>query len=490
MRSSADVRREVDHPIIDVDGHMLEVMAAAEPFVRDALGDDLFGQWRDRRSAPRRYGPEDRRRSRIPQSSWWGGAPASNALDRATAALPALLHERMDELGFDFTVLYPTNTLGTGAETDPALRRGLCAGFNQFYASVYLEYADRLTPAGIIPMHHPEEAVEELEHCSELGLKVVCFPEGVIRPIEEPPPGTPAWMFPEQAYWFDSFGLDSAYDYDPVWSACQRLGFVVAFHGGLTTRPGGCWSTSSYVANHVGQFALAMYPVCKALLFGGVTQRFPDLPIVFLECGVSWGAQLLLDTIEHWEKRNIHAVHSRLNPDLLDTGAVADYYRKYGQRISDLAGGDLVEQLQHLPIHGSTPVELDEFIHMACEGPEDIVRRFVDSFYFGCEADDRGIAAAYAPFNAELPGGTFPLRALLSSDIGHWDVTNMADVVSESYELVEDGYLTGEQWREVVFENPVQMYQRANPNFFDGTRVGEYLSRTAGAAMPPRSPSG
>ncbi len=55
----------------------------------------------------------------------------------------------------------------------------------------------------------------------------------------------------------------------------------------------------------------------------------------------------------------------------------------------------------------------------------------------------------------------------------------MADVVSESYELVTEGYVTPEQWRKVVFENPVEMYQRANPNFFDGTRVGQYLSASA-----------
>ena len=479
-QSSADVRRRVGHPIIDVDGHMLEVMAAAEPFVRDALGDKLFQQWTERRREDQlernRYGFQDRQRHRIPQSSWWGGAPAFNARDRATAALPALLHERMDELGLDFTVLYPTNTLGTCAVTDPSLRQGLCAGFNEFYAAVYLEYADRLTPAGIIPMHTPDEAVAELEHCHKLGLKVVCFPEGVIRPIEEPSTGASAWMFPGQAHWFDAFGLDSAYNYDPVWRACQELGFVAAFHGGLTTRPGVCWSTSSYMANHVGQFALSMYPLCKSLLFGGVTHRFPDLPFVFLECGVSWAAQLLLDTIEHWEKRNIDMVRSQLDPDLLDREAITDYFQRYGQRISALAGAGFVEQLQHLPVHGSTPQELDEFIHMACETPEDIVHRFVDSFYFGCEADDRGIAAAFASFNTEFDSGNFPQRVLLSSDIGHWDVTNMADVVTESYELVTEGYVTPEQWRKVVFENPVEMYRRANPNFFDGTRVGQYLS--------------
>jgi predicted TIM-barrel fold metal-dependent hydrolase len=482
VKTSAEVRSTVGHPIIDVDGHMLEVLAAAEPFVRQALGPDLYAHWSARRaqsvSARNGLGPEQRKRTRIPQSSWWGGAPASNARDRASAALPALLHERMDELGMDFTVLYPTNTLGTGTIVHPELRRGLCQGFNEFYAAIYGEFADRMTPAGIIPMHSPEEAVAELEHCHSLGLKVVCFPEGVIRPIDEPSPGEAAgWMYPGQTHWFDSFGLDSAYDYDPVWQACKELGFVAAFHGGLSSRPGVCWSISSYVANHVGQFALSMYPLCKSLLFGGVTKRFPDLPIVLLECGVSWAAQMLLDTVEHWEKRNIEAVHSRLNPELLDHDEVVAYYRTYGQRMAELAGEELFEQLRHLPIHGATPEELDEFIHMGVDDPADIVHRFVDSFYFGCEADDRGIASAYSRFNTEVHGTTFSLRALLSSDIGHWDVTDMTDVVAESHELVEDGYLTPDQWREIVFENPVEMYRRANPTFFDGTPVGDYLAR-------------
>jgi hypothetical protein len=161
---------------------------------------------------------------------------------------------------------------------------------------------------------------------------------------------------------------------------------------------------------------------------------------------------------------------------------VVGYYRKYGQRMAELAGEELFEQLRHLPIHGATPEELDEFIHMGVKDPADIVHRFVDSFYFGCEADDRGIAAAYSRFNTEVHGTRFSLRALLSSDIGHWDVTDMTDVVAESYELVEDGYVTPGQWREIVFENPVEMYLRANPAFFDGTPVGDHLARNGGTA--------
>jgi predicted TIM-barrel fold metal-dependent hydrolase len=476
-RTSADIRQEVGHPIIDVDGHMLEVLDATQPYLRESLGATRYQQWRDRgvraKVAQQPRTSADRRRTRTPQSSWWGGAPAANAWDRATAALPALLHERMDELGMDFTILYPTNTLLTPAEEDPDLRRGLCSGFNAFYADVYGPFADRMTAAGIIPMHTPEEAVAELHHCHDLGLRVVCFPEGVLRPLEEPAgPGCSPWLLPGQTHWFDSFGLDSIHDYDPVWRACLDLGFAAAFHGGLNVRPGIYWSISSYVANHVGQFALSMYQLCKALLFGGVSARFPELPIVLLECGVSWGAQLLIDTIEHWEKRNVDALYRNLDPALLDSDELAGYFRRYGSRLADLVEGDLAEQMRRLPVHGSTPDELDEFIHMNVAGPQDIVERIAGSFYFGCEADDRGITAAFSPSNPDHA----ELRALLSSDIGHWDVTDMASVVAESHQLVDEGHLTPEQWRRVVFDNPVNLYRRVNPGFFDGTPVAAHLA--------------
>ena len=62
---------------------------------------------------------------------------------------------------------------------------------------------------------------------------------------------------------------------------------------------------------------------------------------------------------------------------------------------------------------------------------------------------------------------------MLGSDIGHWDVTDIAGVVAEAHELVERGFLTDEQWRQVVFDNPVEMLTRVNPDFFAGTAVAD-----------------
>ena len=220
-----------------------------------------------------------------------------------------------------------------------------------------------------------------------------------------------------------------------------------------------------------------MYPLAKSLLFGGVTRRFPDLPFVLQECGVSWGMQLLVDAIEHWEKRNLDALEM-LNPARLDRDELGAYFAQYPGRLADLVDDDLYELVSRFPIAGNVPDQPDEFAAMGVAGKADIVRLFADSFYFGCEADDRGMVTAFLPSN---PGGA-RLRAVLGSDIGHWDVTDIAGVVAEAHELVEKGFLTDEQWRQIVFDNPVEMLTRVNPDFFVGTAVADRVSITQPAS--------
>src|SRR5207302_8988423 len=53
----------------------------------------------------------ERRRRRMGQEAFWF-LPTKNTLDRATAMMPRLLYERLDDLGLDFCVVYPTAGLG------------------------------------------------------------------------------------------------------------------------------------------------------------------------------------------------------------------------------------------------------------------------------------------------------------------------------------------------------------------------------------------
>ena len=109
---------------------------------------------------------------------------------------------------------------------------------------------------------------------------------------------------------------------------------------------------------------------------------------------------------------------------------------------------------------------IDEFAESLVNDPQDVVRIFAEQFNFGCEADDPMNALA---FNRELnPHGT-RLNAIFASDIGHWDVPDMRQVLPEAWELVEDGHLDEADFREFTFANAAHMLTAANPSFFKGT---------------------
>ena len=170
---------------------------------------------------------EQRAAERPLRPPWWA-LPTKNTLDRATATFPKLLHERLDQTGIDFAVLYPTAGLGAPHIREDELRRATCRAFNTFHADIFREYSDRLTPAAVIPMHTPQEAIDEFEYAVKtLGLKVVMMAGHVRRPI---PAVERALSHPTRyAYWLDLFAIDSDYDYDPVWAKCIELGVAPSF---------------------------------------------------------------------------------------------------------------------------------------------------------------------------------------------------------------------------------------------------------------------
>jgi len=144
---------------------------------------------------------------------------------------------------------------------------------------LFREYADRMIPVAVIPMHSPQEAIEELEHAvKDLEFKAVVMAGPLLRPIPDV-----ARKYPRagrKAVWLDTFGLDSEYDYDPVWTKCLELKVAPSFHGtgmGWGSRT----SFSNYMYNHIGNFAAAGEAVCKSLFIGGVTRRFPKLKVAF-----------------------------------------------------------------------------------------------------------------------------------------------------------------------------------------------------------------
>ncbi|MEM7437692.1 MAG: amidohydrolase, partial [Myxococcota bacterium] len=270
-----------------------------------------------------------------------------------------------------------------------------------------------------------------------------------------------------------------------VWAKAVELGVPLSIHS-MGMGWGSRRSISNYVYNHIGHFAAAMEASAKSLFLGGVTRRFPDLRIGFLEGGVQWAVSLFADLVGHWEKRNIEAVQA-YNPERLDGAAVLSLIMTHGaellSRIEDPSR--LQEEFDELRgVLSGKQDPMDDFAHVGIERPEQIRDLFIPNFYFGCEADDPMTSTAFNtkanPFGAQL-------NAIFSSDIGHWDVPDMTQVLAEAYEAVEHGWLTSSAFRDFVFTNVARFCTDANPAFFEGTTVaGDVLALTESASTEAR----
>ena len=98
---------------------------------------------------------------------------------------------------------------------------------------------------------------------------------------------------------------------------------------------------------------------------------------------------------------------------------------------------------------------------------------FVEPFYFGCEADDPMNVWA---FDQRVNPLGVKLKAIFSSDIGHWDVTDIREVVAEAHELVEKEIMSPADFRAFTFDHAVELYTAMNPDFFAGTAVEDAVA--------------
>jgi predicted TIM-barrel fold metal-dependent hydrolase len=458
--TAAEARRRLDHPVVDADGHFIELMPLVDDevlaYLEESGGPELRDRYRQRAlwnldtvqfQADRRHPDVVAGWRGMP--SWWGN-PVDDPRERATAHLPRLLYERLDELGVDLMLAYPSWTLGFLMDADATLRAPACRAVNRYTAALFRPYLDRLRPAALVPMETPQEAVAEIDYAvGTLGHTLVLLAGFATRPVGA------------SGYRLDVFGIDSAFDYDPVWDACVRNRVAPVFHSSLQyTHP--ARSISNYAFNHIGGIAHAHEALAKALFMGGVYRRFPSLRFGYLEGGVMWGASLLADMVGHWQKRGAHAI-GKLDPSRLDVSSVIALVEEYG---TDEMVGNAARIEEFLLRPPGRPAQLDEFAAAGLSDVEDIVVPFAERSFFGCEADDPLVPLAFGLRVGHVP---LTLRAMLGTDVSHWDAPVMDEVLPEAYEALEDERVDAEQFEAFTFSNAVRLHGGVNPGFFDGT---------------------
>ncbi|MSQ52600.1 MAG: amidohydrolase [Betaproteobacteria bacterium] len=476
---AAQIHAGLKHPVIDGDGHWMEPIPVFLEYLSEVGGpasvDRIRALWHRVDSWYRATGAE-RQHHRLRRTIWWG--VTSNTHDKATALLPALLNERLPELGIDFALMYPSFGLTINAITDEELLRAAARAYNRMTADMFAPFAARFAPVAIMPARTPQAAIEELEYAvGTLGFKAIMTRGNQERVI----PGAAEGIDPKKAAWYcDNIALDSPYDYDPVWKRCVELGVAVTQHSGSPH-----WSDrasiSNFTYNHVGHFAESNHAFARGVFLGGVTHRFPSLNFGFMEGGVSWACQMVGDMIEHWEKRRRDTLEY---PSKTNVAELHQFIGRYGDpRIKANAEAIMANldafrpecSLEEL----ARPENVnDDFEASGVQSKAEIRQVFSNNFYFGCEADDRATMWAFDPRMGVR------LRPVFSSDFTHFDVPDFREVIPEAFEMVEKGFVTKQDFREFTFTNAARLHTGNNPDFFKGTVVEQAVVDELGLKAP------
>ncbi|MGZ5148100.1 MAG: amidohydrolase family protein [Burkholderiales bacterium] len=463
---AAEIHAALKHPVIDGDGHWMEPIPIFLEYLRELGGaesvDQMRAMWR-RTDAWYRSSSQERQHNRMRRLIWWG--VTSNTLDKATALLPALLNERLPELGIDFAIMYPSFGLTINAIAEDDLSRAAARAYNMMTAEMFAPFAARFAPVAIIPARTPEAAIEELEYAvGQLGFKAIMLRGNQERPI----PGAAEVIDAQKANWYcDNIALDSPYDYDPFWQRCVDLGVAVTQHSGSTRWPDRA-SISNFTFNHVGHFAESNHAFARGVFLGGVARRFPSLNFGFMEGGVSWACQMYGDLIEHWEKRRRAGLQY---PSETKVAELRELIGRYGDRRlkanADAIMGSLDAFRPECSLEELARPEhvVDDFEAAGINSKDDVRGVFSNNFYFGCEADDRATMWAFDPRMGAR------LRPVFSSDFTHFDVPDFREVIPEAFEMVERKFVTEQDFREFTFSNAARLHTRNNPDFFKGTVV-------------------
>jgi predicted TIM-barrel fold metal-dependent hydrolase len=175
----------------------------------------------------------------------------------------------LDDVGIEWTVLYPTQALAYGKIVSLDYAVAAARAYNDWLHDTYLKFNPRFKGMAIIPMQDPQEAAKELRRAvTELGMLGAMMPSN----------GLPS-LLGSKSYW-------------PVYQEADRLGCCLAVHGGVHDRFG-MDHMNLYVPVHALGHPWGLAINCANIVYNGIFDRFPRVRIAFLEGGIAWLLLLL-----------------------------------------------------------------------------------------------------------------------------------------------------------------------------------------------------
>jgi predicted TIM-barrel fold metal-dependent hydrolase len=272
----AEQRKYDDLVIVDVDAHHYENENMKEilPYMENEVWKQLLmaGMSKGRSTiVPGNPGYQDMggRVTRYPARSQEKTDPARGLRD------VQLGMRWMDAMGVDYSCLFPTGMLNIGLHPQKEIEVDLCWAYNRWVTEKVLpESGGRFFSMLCLPFSDPDETLRQVETFGD-RKGVVGFMVTTVRnlPVH-----------------------DNAYM--KVYRAMEERGLALSFHSGPNWGEPVFKSCNRFLAVHALGFSFYNILHLTNWVVNGLGERFPKLPVIWIEAGLAW-VPFLMQRLDH-----------------------------------------------------------------------------------------------------------------------------------------------------------------------------------------------
>ena len=181
----------------------------------------------------------------------------------------------MDAMSVDYACLFPTMMLAIGLHPDPAMEVELCWAYNRWLTEKVLpESGGRFYSMLSLPFNDADESLRQVEKFGD-RKHVGGFMVTTVR----------------------NAGVHEN-QYMKVYRAIEERGLVLSFHSGPNWAEPIFKTCNRFLAVHALGFSWYNILHCTNWVINGMCERFPKLPVIWIESGLAW-VPFLMQKLDH-----------------------------------------------------------------------------------------------------------------------------------------------------------------------------------------------
>ena len=187
----------------------------------------------------------------------------------------ALGHRWMDAMSVDYSCLFPTGMLNIGLHPQKEMEADLCWAYNRWVTEKVLpESGGRFYTMLSLPISLPDEALRHVEafgNCKGVGGFMVTTVRNI--PVHDN-------------------------SLMKVYSAIEERGLVLSFHSAFNWNETIFKTCNRFLAVHALGFSFYNILHLTNWVTNGIPERFPKLPVIWIESGLAW-VPFLMQRLDH-----------------------------------------------------------------------------------------------------------------------------------------------------------------------------------------------